>query len=55
MIIWYVSHEKDELFLGSSMTRANGESQLEFSVSIKEDKSLPNVSLRKPNQQINAE
>lgn len=43
-MLWNISHDKDELSLDSYVTGAKGESQLEFSVSLKEDKYLPSIS-----------
>lgn len=44
MMIQHISYDKDELSLDSSVTQANGQSELEFSMSIKGVKYLPSIS-----------
>lgn len=44
MMIQHILHDKDELSPDCSVTQANEDSQLEFSMSISEDKYLPNIS-----------
>ena len=38
MVIQHISHDTDRLSLDGSVTRANGKTQLEFSVYVKEGK-----------------
>lgn len=44
MMIQCISYDKNELSLDSSATWANGQSELEFSMSIKGVKYLPSIS-----------